>query len=402
MSVQSTEAETAGTAGAGRTSPSRLRSLYWFWAIVLTGLGGGGAALQVLGPPSAPRGLQRQAAAPHAAGPIRIGPDIPGKMAGVAPPTTAAIADAGPASSRTAEAVSRHAAGAAITPPDDALLTASAQFPDRRLPRIAEDGRTPMQVYAGGFDVSDTRPRVALLLAGIGQSDIYSDDASRLLPAGVTFAVSPYANQPGRLLEDMRARGHEFLLSLPMEPQGSPVNDAGPQSLLTGATPAQNTQRLEWALTRFAGYVGVTSALDGLRGERFSASSTQMNQVLDVLASRGLMYVDAGPAAGRTVPINLARLPSRTVDVVIDEPAVRTEIEQKLQRLEQIARDRGSAVGLAGLPRPVTIDRIAAWSAALASHGIALAPMSVLATQPDPARLAGEPDPTLPRQVRFR
>ena len=235
-----------------------------------------------------------------------------------------------------------------------------------------------MRVYAGGFDVADTRPRIALLLAGIGQSNVYSDDASRLLPAAVSFAVSPYAIQPDRLLDDIRARGHEFLLSLPMEPQGSPVNDAGPQSLLSGATPAQNMQRLEWALTRFAGYAGVTNALDGLRGERFTTSASQLAPVLDALSTRGLLYVDAAAIPGRSTSTPSGHLVSRPVDLVIDEPAVRTEIEQKLQRLEQVARDRGSAIGLAGLPRPVTIDRLAAWANGLAARGIALAPVSVL------------------------
>jgi polysaccharide deacetylase 2 family uncharacterized protein YibQ len=264
------------------------------------------------------------------------------------------------------------------------MLAASPQFPDGRLPRIAADGRMPMQVYAGGFEPSDTRPRVGLLLAGLGQSDVYSDDASRLLPAGITFAISPYANQPDRLLGDVRARGHEYLVSLPMEPQGYPVNDAGPESLLSGATPTQNMLRLDWALTRFAGYVGATNALDGLRGERFTAAWTQLNPVLDELAARGLLFVDATPLSARTGPWDAGRIPSRSVDVVIDEPAVRVEIERKLQSLEQIARDRGSALGLAGLPRPVTIDRIAAWTNSLAAHGIALAPVSVLVLQAHP------------------
>ncbi len=289
-----------------------------------------------------------------------------------------------PAARSAVPIFTRHAAGAPISPVDPALLVQSTLFPDRQLPRIAPDGRMPMQVYAGGFDMADTRPKVGLLLAGIGQSDVYSDDASRLLPPGVTFAVSPYANQPSRLLDGIRARGHEFLVSIPMEPQGAPVNDAGPQSLLTGAAFGQNVQRLEWALSRFNGYAGATSALDGLRGERFSSSPSQLDPVLDLLAKSGLFYVDATPATLRTPPFQTTRVPARAIDIVIDEPAVRVEIEKKLQTLEQIAKDRGSAIGLAGLPRPVTIDRIAAWSNGLAAHGLVLAPVSVLVLQPTP------------------
>jgi polysaccharide deacetylase 2 family uncharacterized protein YibQ len=68
--------------------------------------------------------------------------------------------------------------------------------------------------------------------------------------------------------------------------------------------------------------------------------------------------------------------------VVIDEPAVRTEIEAKLAALEQIARDKGSALGLAGATRPVTVDRIAAWANGLAAKGLALAPVSAVVVAP--------------------
>jgi polysaccharide deacetylase 2 family uncharacterized protein YibQ len=360
-----------------------LRLLGWFWILLILGLAGGAAGLQVLGPPPAEPSPQ---VAPTQGAPSQGVPATDGRAvpAGAANSMASAPPPSAPGPRVTDVAFTRHAAGAPISPPDPALLAPSTQFPDLQLPRIAADGRMPMQVYAGGFDSADTRPKVALVLAGIGQSDTYSDDASHLLPAGVTFAVSPYANQPARLLDDIRAHGHEFLLSLPMEPLGAPLNDAGSQSLLTGASPAQNAQRLEWALTRFAGYVGATSALDGLRGERFSASPTQMDVVLDTLTHRGLLYVDANLPANRSPSPDHPRLPSRSVDIVIDDPAVRVEIERKLQALEQIARDRGGAIGLAGPPRPVTIDRIAAWTNSLAAHGIALAPVSVVVLLPPP------------------
>jgi polysaccharide deacetylase 2 family uncharacterized protein YibQ len=379
-----------GTAPARRTPG--LRALTWFWAVVLTCLGGGAAALQVLGPPKPVPTLVIAArpGAPATSHPPGVeadrGPVQPAAAGAPSPPTpepshtadsTGKDAEA-VAAARQALASIRHAAGSPIAPPDPALLAPALEYPDARLPRIAADGRKPMEVYAGGFDLADPRPRVGLLLAGLGQSDVYSDDAARLLPAGVTFAVSPYANQPARLLDQIRARGHEFLLSLPMEPQNYPVNDAGPQSLLSGATPLQNQTRLDWALSRFAGYVGCTDALDGLRGERFAATWMQFSPVLQELSTRGLLFIDATPVGARTAQLDNTHAAIRSVDVVIDEPAVRVEIERKLASLEQIARDRGSAIGLAGLPRPVTIDRVAAWVNALSSHGIALAPISVL------------------------
>jgi polysaccharide deacetylase 2 family uncharacterized protein YibQ len=163
-----------------------------------------------------------------------------------------------------------------------------------------------------------------------------------------------------------------------MEPQGYPLNDAGDHALLTGASAEQNADRLDWALSRFAGYVGATSALGLLRGERFAGYASQMEPLLDALAARGLLYVDARPAQHPP-----GRLWGRSVDLVVDEPAVRTEIEAKLAALEQIARDKGTALGLVGAIRPVTVDRLAAWSNGLAAKGLVLAPVTALVLQPE-------------------
>ena len=77
----------------------------------------------------------------------------------------------------------------------------------------------------------------------------------------------------GPLLQDARAHGHEYLASVPMEPQGYPLNDPGPRALLTGADPATNEHNLEWALIRVPGAVGATGALDGMRGERLAGAA---------------------------------------------------------------------------------------------------------------------------------
>ena len=70
----------------------------------------------------------------------------------------------------------------------------------------------------------------------------------------------------------------------------------------------------------------------------------------------------------------------RDVDLVVDRPA--TGIEGKLAELERIARRKGSALGVALTPLPVTVQRIATWASELADHGLVLAPVSALVTPP--------------------
>ena len=139
------------------------------------------------------------------------------------------------------------------------------------LPRIAADGRMPMQVYAAGFDSSSRRPRVGLLLAGVGLNQAESEAAIRALPRGVTLAISPYARNPAKLLDAARFAEHEYLLSIPMEPQGFPLNDPGKQALMTSLSVEQNRSRLDWMLSRIAGYAGAVGAEGSLRGERFAS-----------------------------------------------------------------------------------------------------------------------------------
>lgn len=274
-----------------------------------------------------------------------------------------------------------------IPPPQPDLLEPSASFPDKFLPRIAPDGRRPSMVYARPFDPADRRPRVALIVDGIGLAESDSREAIRVLPGAIDLAFSAYAPHPQSLLAAARAAGHEFFASLPMEPTGYPLNDEGFRSLLTGGDPGVNAQNLEWALSRIAGYVGVTAASDGLRGERYAQTADPFAALLDEIGRRGLLYLDPRPGA-RLPPI----APARSVDVIIDRVPNASAIDAELALLERVAHDQGSAIGLAGPLRPVTIERIAAWANDLDAHGLALAPVSAVITGPPPRPLPAEVD----------
>lgn len=261
-----------------------------------------------------------------------------------------------------------------IAPPEAPLQEAGRYGP---MPRIGPDGRTPVRVYARAFDRSDTRPRVAIVMGGLGLSASLSDDAIRRLPGAVGLAFSPYAGRVEALLDRARLRGMELISALPMEPQGYPLNDPGEWAMLTGITREQNLDRFEWSLSRLQGQVGAIGALGAMRGERFAAVPDLFNLIQDHLRSRGLLYIDPRPGAPQP-----ERAWGRSVDLVIDEPPTRGEIELKLAALERIAREKGSALGLAADPAPVTVDRLAHWAATLAERGLVLAPVTALIRRP--------------------
>jgi polysaccharide deacetylase 2 family uncharacterized protein YibQ len=327
---------------------------------------------------------------PPAPGAIAAAPaPNPAAAAPSSPPTQAATAPgrvAPPAAGTTPPpapeppplapaAVTQRAAPRPIAPPDPALLEEGRHG---MLPRIGADGRTAIRVYGREFDRRDTRPRIGIVVADIGLSASATDDAIRRLPPAVALAVSPYALRPAQAAERARERGMETLVSIPLEPTGYPLNDPGDRALLTGRPMAENLDQLDWSLARFQGYVGAIGVVAGMRGERFAALPEAIGALQDALLRRGLLYLDPRPGAASP-----ARAWGRAVDVLIDEPArTRHEIDRRLAELEQVARDRGAALGLAGAPTSVLVEGISAWAAGLDQRGLVLAPVSVLIRRP--------------------
>lgn len=322
-----------------------MRALLLFWSAVLALAAAGAVTLQVLGP------------LPHPA------------------PAAAATVSQTVTQAKSPESDGR------IANPDPALLEPSHGTQPGMLPRIAADGRMPWKVYARPVPPGDNRPRIALILAGFGTAEADSRTAIAL-PGPVTFAVSAYGRNPDALLAAARAAGHELLASVPMEPERFPLDDAGRFSLLTGASPEANQAMLETVMARIQGYAGLTGASDGLRGERFAAQGGGLPQVLAEAARRGLLYLDPRPPAP-----GVAALPAGTygavVDIVIDagDPPARAEIEGRLVALERLARERGTAIGLAGRLRPVTLERIAAWARDAEARGFVLVPVSAVSNE---------------------
>ncbi len=244
------------------------------------------------------------------------------------------------------------------------------------LPRIAEDGRKPWQVYARPFPAADKRPRIAIVLAEMGISGVTTGNALQKLPPTVTLAFVPYAERLDNWVERARSKGHEVMLSIPMEPQDYPRNDPGPNALLTMLAPERNRERLEWSLGKAMGYVGITSTT----GSKFTASPDAVTPVIEAMKARGLMVLDAR-ATPRSVAGTLAGqagVPRAFADRVIDRDLSRGAIDDQLRELEAIAKANGAAVGI-GAPYPSTIERINLWLTGLADRGIAIVPVSAVA-----------------------
>lgn len=259
--------------------------------------------------------------------------------------------------------------------PDSALISEGAKGP---LPVIGPDGRQAWMVYARPFTAGDDRPRIAIVLGGLGLSQSATNAAIQQLPGEVTLAFAAYTSNLSGWIAEARAAGHEVMLQVPMEPFNYPANDPGPHTLLTTLTPEANIERLEWLLGRSTGYVGITNFLGG----KFTASAEHLKPVLLSLKERGLMILDSRASRNSVAgPVSASLgIPHAVNNRFLDSEASRVAIDARLFELERIAKSTGSAVGV-GSPFPVTIERIASWAPTLDEKGIVLAPISALATQ---------------------
>lgn len=235
------------------------------------------------------------------------------------------------------------------------------------LPVIGADGRSPHKAYARPF-TSNGKPKVALVIGGLGLNPAYTRRAIELLPPEITLSFAPYAEGLQGWIDMARAAGHEVLLEAPMEPNDYPQNDPGPFTLLASAAPAETIKKTEWLLSRATGYFGVTNYL----GSRFVNSGPAMGTFSSALKQRGVAFVDDGLAARKG-----SGPPRASADSIIDEDLSAEAIARQFSRLEAGALARGQALG-SGFAYPVTLESAAVWAQGLEARGFQLAPASAL------------------------
>ncbi len=245
------------------------------------------------------------------------------------------------------------------------------------LPKIASDGRRPIDVYArpsryAAKNVGDPA-RVAILVNGLGLPDSPSGDVLKGLPPSVSVAYGAY----GRSLQDWvtkaRAEGHEVLLEIPLEPNDYPKVDPGPHTLLTTLPPEENMKRLEWLMSRYTGYVGITNHM----GSKFEVTQDALTPVLEEVKARGLLYVDDGSVQASTAGqiASTIGLDYSVASVQIDANASPSDVAKQLAKLEATAKEKGTAIGVVKA-KPTTLKQVGEWAGKLKGKDLVLVPVS--------------------------
>lgn len=254
------------------------------------------------------------------------------------------------------------------------------------------------QGIAPGLSAEEAKPwrryaaRVPDGIAGKGRIVIIIDDmgnnpamSRRLgdLPGPLNFAFLPYAPGLAAQTASMRAKGHELLVHLPMEPEGD--ERPGPHALLTEESNQTIASEIEWNLSQFDGFVGVNNHM----GSRFTEDPEKMRLVMLALKEKGLLFLDS-LTSPRSKGRQLARaygLPWASRDVFLDNIAEDDAILAQLEKVERLANENGVAIAI-GHPNVATYRVLKDWIPTLKGKGLVLVPLSSVVKFEAPAKLA--------------
>lgn len=268
------------------------------------------------------------------------------------------------------------AAAARVSPlPRAPLAGFTEQSANGLLPIVASNGRTPAQAYARPATLQQGRPAIAVVIGGLGFNARVTTQAIDELPPEITLSFVPYAQNLQTWVDRARARGHEVMLELPMEPFDPDADDTGPQTLLASASAQQNTQRLDYLLSRTTGYFGVTN----YQGARFATSTQASAPVVQALRRRGLVFISSGIGQRTALSVEAQRigLANTAADRIIDARREAEAIDDQLLNLEALALQNQTAIG-AGFAYPVTTEQVGRWARDVSTRGYQLVPASAV------------------------
>ncbi len=236
-----------------------------------------------------------------------------------------------------------------------------------------DDARPAWQRNRVQVPLAPDRPVIAVVMDDMGLDRRRSARVVSL-PAPLTLAYLPYANDLPRQAADAAAAGHELIVHVPMEPL-DPAFDPGPNALRSSDTVLQILNHLHLDLAQFDGYGGISNHM----GSRFSSDRLGMALVLETVRDRGLLYLDSLTTPNNVAGQLAAELGVTMIerDVFLDADRTSVALRESIGRLEERALAQGYAIGI-GHPYDVTIEVLSDWLVTAEERGFQLAPISAI------------------------
>lgn len=209
-------------------------------------------------------------------------------------------------------------------------------------------------------------PRITIIIDDLG----YSLAAGRRaveLPGPVVCAVLPMTPRGSLLAELAVANGKEVLLHLPLQ-AGDEANTEPGQITLD-----MSRARLADTLTAYVDSVPFIVGINTHKGSLLTRHPGHMRWLMEEIDARRLVFVDSY-TTHHSVALQTANefgIPSARRDVFLDSSRRPADIAHQFTRLKNLARVRGSAIGI-GHPYPATLSFLEAELPRLAEEGFEL------------------------------
>ncbi|MCX5771366.1 MAG: divergent polysaccharide deacetylase family protein [Candidatus Hydrogenedentes bacterium] len=205
-------------------------------------------------------------------------------------------------------------------------------------------------------------PRVAIILDDGGYGGPVTEAVLRLDPR-LTLSILPGAPDAAETARKAAQAKFEVMLHLPME---SPED---PGWISTSTTPEEMARRLDEALERVPGAVGVNNHM----GSTFCTNEQALARFFDVVKTRPLFFIDSRTTHETVIPqaARQAGVPVAERKVFLDNDGDDGKIGEQFDRLIQFALENGTAIGI-GHFRQTTVDALEKLLPELDKRGISL------------------------------
>ncbi len=235
---------------------------------------------------------------------------------------------------------------------------------------LVEEKEAPKKETPPPSTYDGPRTKIAIIIDDVGL-DQKRSARSLKLPPQVTMAFLPYAPKVREQVARARDKGHEIMVHLPMQPEGT--TDPGPNYLGTDIAPEEIARRVEVNLNAFDGYVAVNNHM----GSQFTQDRERLMILMAALRARNVQFIDS-KTAPKSIAERIARefgIPASHRDIFIDHVEDSSHVNQQLVKIEQVSRKYGTVIAI-GHPKDVTLNALERWLPGLKARGFDLVPVT--------------------------
>ncbi|MDA3793300.1 MAG: divergent polysaccharide deacetylase family protein [Elusimicrobia bacterium] len=192
------------------------------------------------------------------------------------------------------------------------------------------------------FKYKKTGPKIAIIVDDLGYKKEIKDFLELDIP--LTFAIMPNLPYSSFLAEEFKSSSINYILHMPMEPVSYPETDPGENALFTN----MNREEIQTALNMALGSVKGAKGLNNHMGSKFTSDSRAMGDLMDILAEKGLFFIDSHTSK-KSVGSKIAkqyRVPTVKNNVFLDNKDDYNYIAGRMELLKKTALSRENTIAI--------------------------------------------------------